>query len=169
MDPYAALSEWLPGLKQDSEWSAEELRAAYRAALLALHPDKQAGRSGALAEDADDKAHRQERWEAVQAAWAVLGSPSARAAHDAATEAGVREMAALARLSDEINVADMAFEVRDAGADLLYSADCRCGGAYTVLQSVLDDAPLALVRCSSCSLTVRIRDDGSGDDDSSQT
>ena len=61
-DPYAVL-----GLAPDADAAA--LRRAYRRLALRLHPDKDPSAAAAFAR--------------LQAAWAALGSPEARATYDA--------------------------------------------------------------------------------------
>ena len=72
--------------------SPEELRAAHRRAVLALHPDT---RDASLPAEEADEALR-----LVNSAWAVLGDPARRDAYDDALEMGggrVDEEAWLAR------------------------------------------------------------------------
>jgi len=58
--------------------SADEIRAAYRRAARASHPDLNPGDASA-----------DERFKRVQVAWEVLGDPARRAAYDAPTRPAV--------------------------------------------------------------------------------
>ena len=123
-DPYAVL-----GLTPDADAAA--LRRAYRRLALRLHPDKDPSAAAAFAR--------------LQAAWAALGSPEARAAHDAAR-------APAARAVVWMDVPLRAFAAGGAGAR---SYPCRCGGAF----EIFDDEPCAdgdLVPCDGCSAHVRL-------------
>ena len=121
-DPYAVL-----GLKPDADAAA---RRAYRRLALRLHRQGSVGGGGVRA---------------AQAAWAALGSPEARAAHDAAR-------APAARAVVWMDVPLRAFAAGGAGAR---SYPCRCGGAF----EIFDDEPCAdgdLVPCDGCSAHVRL-------------
>ena len=121
-------------MDQDAAREADEaaaLRRAYRRLALRLHPDKDPSAAAAFAR--------------LQAAWAALGSPEARAAHDAAR-------APAARAVVWMDVPLRAFAAGGAGAR---SYPCRCGGAF----EIFDDEPCAdgdLVPCDGCSAHVRL-------------
>ena len=106
-DPYAVL-----GLAPDADAAA--LRRAYRRLALRLHPDKDPSAAAAFAR--------------LQAAWAALGSPEARAAR--------RGAGAAARAVVWMDVPLRAFAAGGAGAR---SYPCRCGGAF----EIFDDEPCA--------------------------
>ena len=118
-------------LHPDKHPPAAALRRAYRRLALRLHPDKDPSAATLFAR--------------LQAAWAALGSPEARAAHDAAR-------APAARAVVWMDVPLRAFAAGGAGAR---SYPCRCGGAF----EIFDDEPCAdgdLVPCDGCSAHVRL-------------
>ncbi|KAK9822998.1 hypothetical protein WJX81_004158 [Elliptochloris bilobata] len=120
---YAAL-----GVGPDA--SPEQLRAAYRAAVLRLHPDKAAaGGSGAAAGFQD-----------VQLAWEVLRSEQGRVAYDRRVVLGALQ-AELA-VAEQVDLDDM---------------HCRCGGEFWLAEGDLrEDADSLLVPCSTCSACIRV-------------
>ena len=120
--------------------SAEEVRAAYLARALACHPD----RGGAAA-----------AFQAVQRAWEVLGSASARDAYDAELAAGARAAAAAAAVpvSEEVRVGEL--EEAPGGGGARRHA-CRCGEGFAVPLAQLQGGQGDLVNCSVCSLYIRL-------------
>ncbi|KAL6769840.1 hypothetical protein ACKKBG_A32570 [Auxenochlorella protothecoides x Auxenochlorella symbiontica] len=135
-DPYAVLGV-------DPSASQEALRAAFRAAVLRLHPDKAGPGEAAAA-----------AYAATQAAWETLGDPACRAAHDASRglAAGRRHV----QVQVQLRAAEMGSEEYGGEACLVYP--CRCGDLFLLPLSDLG-APgeLVLVPCSSCSLFAQVQ------------
>ncbi|KAJ1639117.1 hypothetical protein T492DRAFT_938952 [Pavlovales sp. CCMP2436] len=131
-DPYAVL-----GVAAGA--GADEVRRAYHARCLRLHPDKAGGVQDAAA------------FQAVQDAWAVLGDAAARGAHDDEAR----------RLADSLEAEYAAAEpvrfdeMRIAGPAAPRAWLCRCGAAYEVAAHELDDGPI-IVPCEGCSLCIRV-------------
>ena len=114
--------------------STAEIHQCYRAAALACHPDRNAGRADATV-----------RFQTVQHAWEVLGNADLRAAYDAAL-AAVSE----GRISEEVDLDDMQFE-KDGPAEC-YTWPCRCGSCYMVRRA----RNLRTAQCLICALLVRV-------------
>lgn len=120
------------------EAGAEEIRRAYRACCLRLHPDK----SGTV-----DSAE----FQAVQDAWSLLGDKAARQRHD-----DERRRAA-AHLEAEYTMAEEVFfdEMRPAARAGWRSRACRCGAVLEVAQHELEGGSI-VVPCDGCSLSIRV-------------
>jgi curved DNA-binding protein CbpA len=110
----------------------DELKEAYRKALLASHPDKQAAAHGASAV-----------FHEVQLAWHVLGDPQRRAVYDAQERCKVVD---LAIIDDEISILEM--EVTTSIDETLLSYQCRCGDLYAIgLDDLLKGGSQVVVEC----------------------
>lgn len=133
--------------------SAEEIRAAFKAAVLRCHPDKQGPRQ---APDAAGGAGAEGEYAAVRTAWEVLGDGASRAAYDGRM--------ALQRLQEEgiqVNEVVAAAELEVAGmrdGQEVLSLLCRCGGAYVVAREEVGLAGEVLVPCDTCSLHIQVID-----------
>lgn len=158
-------------LRLQSGATNAEVKEAYRAAALLLHPDKGGGGS-----DAD--------FRRLQAAWEVLKDPVKRAAYDRRAAATDRRTAVAEELDlDDLtctlvsssegdrkaeNIASVLSEGYDGaphstgsvgGSRQLhrFQHPCRCGGVYAVDEDELpEDAEAVLIQCSTCSLVVRV-------------
>lgn len=134
-DPYALL-----GLEATA--SADEIRRAYYARCLKLHPDK-----------AKPDERSSDEFQQVQDAWALLGDPIARAAHDEATRRRTEHLEAEQSAADLVGYAEM----RRVRADAPREWPCRCGSVYQVGADELDvDGGELLIQCDGCSLSIRV-------------
>ncbi len=158
------------GVRPDA--TEQELRNAYRAAVLVHHPDKvPAGRQAAS--DAVRPATAATQQEAasdfastalqgsrasgkdmgflqLQCAWQTLREPNQRQKYDAALQ-----MAALhhdVAITDTILLADM--HISDDGDER--HCPCRCGGAYWILPSDVELSRSTIVQCDTCSLHIEV-------------
>jgi DnaJ-class molecular chaperone len=131
MDPYAILGV-------HAEATADEIRRAYHARCLQLHPDK--------AQAAD-----QTEFHVVQDAWKLLSDLASRQAHDES----VRRLAS--RLDEETRMAErVGFDqMQQDGASDSRSWPCRCGSTYQLAEHELEDGAL-LVPCEGCSLSIYV-------------
>ena len=133
MDPYALL-----GVEPTS--SADEIRRAYHARCLKLHPDT-----------AEPDARASEAFQCVRDAWALLGDPIARAAHDEGARRRTEHLDAEQSAADVVGFDEM----RCPRADAPREWPCRCGCVYQVGADELDGGEL-LVQCDGCSLSIRV-------------
>jgi curved DNA-binding protein CbpA len=139
-DHYAALGV-APGA------GADEVRRAYRAAALRLHPDKAGGAEGGEGGAA---------FAAAQGAWAALGEPTARAAYD--RRRAVAAAHADVAVSDEVALEDAEaarVELEGGAAAPAFSWPCRCGGRYALPEA--DASGEVVLPCASCSLHIGVR------------
>lgn len=135
-DPYAAL-----GVARDAP--AADIRSAYRHLALAHHPDKATARGRGGGDDepggARDEAPSDDaRFAEIAAAYALLGDPAARAAHDAAAASG-----------GSLDLADMAVDFSRLGVldAALLSVFAKLGVAVRAAPppALLDAARLGLL------------------------
>lgn len=140
--------------------STSDVRRAFKALALALHPDKLGSRAQHPQASSSDAFVR------VRAAYAVLSDPVQRAHYDATTLArAVRR--SVGAVSDRRALSE--FNIAEDGADGDVEAvlECRCGGEYFVsvppLPPVSEVASaervLCHVECDSCSLVIAVVDD----------
>jgi curved DNA-binding protein CbpA len=132
-DPYALLGV-------DATASADEIRRAYYARCLKLHPDKAA----------PDQRSADE-FQKVQDAWALLGDPILRTAHDEGTRRWTANLEAEQSAADIVGFNEM----RCVRADAPREWPCRCGCVYQVGADELDCGEL-LLQCDGCSLSIRV-------------
>jgi DnaJ-class molecular chaperone len=135
----------------------EVIRAAFKAAALAFHPDR-------MPRDASDEACRaaEQRFRECVAAAKCLLDPVARARYDA-TATTVTAIEVAGRVSDECGLDE--FERVDgaaqaSGGAALYVRECRCGGSYTLVTDGGDasaDTAKRYATCDCCSLTIAVR------------
>ncbi len=129
--------------------SHEEVRAAYRVALLRTHPDK--------GSDADvSGAESRAAFLQVQEAWRVLGDPQLRYAYD---ERRMRE-----EDDDDSDFVNFEATLSDMQAceGGQYEYACRCGDAFALEQSDLPSLRAEgalLLQCPSCSLVLKVSKD----------
>lgn len=128
--------------------SLDQIKAAYRAKLLMLHPDKQQqhGVDGDLRGSSSTGAAE---IKAVQQAYDVLKDAAKRAAHDKALE--VHRTQSDVHPWDSLPVADL--EEAEDGLHLMY--ECRCGDVFHVPRAEAEQlgssgVRTVLVECSTC-------------------
>lgn len=130
--------------------SVEEIRASYRAALLAVHPDK-------VEQDDGSRLFR------VQEAWSVLRDAKSRASYDASQSKLEKNVI----VGEEIKLEDME-ESRNEKGDMEYWYPCRCSDFFFADARELpnygsgfqDKSMLRrsiLLPCGSCSLHLRVQ------------
>eukprot|EP00891_Asterochloris_glomerata_P000736 jgi/Astpho2/736/e_gw1.00015.43.1_t len=136
------------GVRPDA--TEQELRNAYRAAVLVHHPDK-VPVSRQAASDAGSRASGKDMgFLQLQCAWQTLREPNQRQKYDAALQ-----MAALhhdVAITDTILLADM--HISDDGDER--HCPCRCGGAYWILPSDVELSRSTIVQCDTCSLHIEV-------------
>ena len=158
------------GVRPDA--TEQELRNAYRAAVLVHHPDKvPIGQQAASDAVRPATAAKQQKAASdfastalqgstasgqdisflqLQCAWQALREPKQRQKYDAALQ-----MAALhhdVAISDTMRLADM--HMSDEGDER--HCPCRCGGAYWVLPSDFVLSHSIIVQCDTCSLHIEV-------------
>lgn len=136
------------GVARDA--SQGEVRAAYRRAVLAAHPDKGSGVSPSASGGTTTSFH------AIQSAWEAVKDAEHRGQYDqslAARDVGQSEAA----IWQEVDLEEFTLCVAAEGAGFLFSYPCRCGGSYLFAEADLAiDASSAVVPCDTCSLAVRV-------------
>ena len=157
------------GVRHDA--TEQELRNAYKAAVLVHHPDKlsigqqaasdavrpaiaanqqEAASNSASTALQENRASGDIGFLQLQYAWQTLREPNQRQKYDAALQ-----MAALhhdVAVSDAILLADM--HISDDGDER--HCPCRCGGAYWVLPSDFVLNHSTIVQCDTCSLHIEV-------------
>lgn len=126
-----------------------EIRAAYRAAVLHLHPDK--ARAGSCHEAWQNAAV----FSRIQQAWEVLKDVETRTAYNQAlvVKAVQKEIA----VSAEVDLDDMASHIDALGTACLFTYPCRCGSNFAVSEAELsEDSDSVVVQCQNCSLAIRV-------------
>ncbi|KAI3460247.1 hypothetical protein Pfo_016910 [Paulownia fortunei] len=152
------------GIKEDA--SHEEIRKAYRLAILHCHPDKLQ-----MAPETSKPEHEfRNRFLEVQIAWEILADPKSRALYDNELQT-LRQDAVTA---EDVSLEDLTIEVADSCFELSYH--CRCGDYFSVDSSELAEMGYLFLRngskislqtpgslpasvilpCGSCSLKVRL-------------
>ena len=157
-----------------------EIKAAYRQAILSLHPDK------ALAGGTDNS---KPQYEKVQAAWQVrpfqfcLANITVHLAgmntiiilpqvlRDSALKQQYDQQLALEQLqqqvfiSQTITVDEMQSMAGDptSGEDSYLAYPCRCGGCFQVEEGALDGLDHSIVvQCNTCSLHIQVLQHSTG-------
>lgn len=120
-----------------SSATATEIRTAFHAHCLRLHPDKRGGDVGGVGELA-----------AVRAAFDILGDAESRAKFDAT--AAARDSMPFVIFTD-VQESELRSYPR---CDDFLVHDCRCGGRFSVANDEVDDVDI--VPCDTCSLALRI-------------
>ncbi|XP_060173427.1 uncharacterized protein LOC132604103 [Lycium barbarum] len=149
-------------VKEDA--NLEEVRKAYRSALLCFHPDKQQNAS----ETSNSECLTENKFLEIQRAWETVGNPRSRALYDA-------ELLTLrqdATIAEDVSLEDLT--VQDSGDIIELSYPCRCGDYYFIDSFELVDTGCSISRdgdavslltpkslpasivlpCGSCSLKV---------------
>jgi curved DNA-binding protein CbpA len=120
--------------------SADEIRRAYYARCLKLHPDK-----------AEPNERSSDEFQKVQDAWTLLGDPISRATHDEGARRRTEHLEAEQSAADLVKFDEM----RRVSGDAPREWPCRCGCVYQVGAEELDGGEL-LVQCDGCSLSIRV-------------
>lgn len=120
------------GLENDA--SDAQIRAAYTAKLLLLHPDKRGGDDDGV-----------EELQAVKTAYHILSSKPSRDAYDARINTYLPSL-----VHDTVSIAE--FQQNDDGEFLL---ECRCGGSFALERDEINQVDI--VPCDTCSLCVRVQ------------
>ncbi|KAF3636464.1 hypothetical protein BC332_07111 [Capsicum chinense] len=152
------------GVKEDANF--EEVRKAYRSAILCFHPDKQQNAS----ETSNSECVTDNKFLEIQRAWETVGNPRSRALYDAELLT-LRQDTATA---EDVSLEDLT--VQDSGDIIELSYPCRCGDCYFIDSFELADTGCSISRdgdtislltskslptsvvlpCGSCSLKVRL-------------
>ncbi|KAA0150305.1 hypothetical protein FNF27_04860 [Cafeteria roenbergensis] len=127
----------------DPKATGEQLRVAYRALALELHPDK-----------AGD--HARARFDAVQEAWERLRDEESRRKYDAEL---LHERSTALRASTQLAAEDCDIDEAEDGSVTLV-APCRCGACFRVPLVDVESAGARglIVTCTDCSLRAHISD-----------
>ncbi|XP_049355688.1 uncharacterized protein LOC125820286 isoform X3 [Solanum verrucosum] len=133
------------GVKEDA--NLEEVRKAYRSAILCFHPDKQQNAS----ETSNSECLTENKFLEIQRAWETIGNPRSRALYDAELLT-LRQDAAI---SEDVSLDDLTVQDSDTGCSI-----SRDGEMVSLLTS--KSLPTSVVLpCGSCSLKVRLLINGS--------
>ncbi|XP_009789737.1 uncharacterized protein LOC107771555 isoform X1 [Nicotiana tabacum] len=152
------------GVKEDADF--EEIRKAYRSAILCFHPDKQQKPS----ETSNFECLTENKFLEIQRAWETLGNPRSRALYDSELLVLRQDVA----IAEDVSLEDLT--VQDSGDIIELSCPCRCGDYYFIDSFELADTGCSISRdgctvslltskslpasivlpCGSCSLKVRL-------------
>ena len=137
----------LLGLTDKSrKYTEEELKRAYRKAVLRTHPDKAAEEEE---EEGEGERDSSKSFLDVQRAWTVLSNPEERYRYD---EQLLREEEEVdeVQADKEVSLEEMK-EISGAGG--LYGYECRCGDTFVLQQEEKPESGTSvLLPCCSCSL-----------------
>lgn len=129
--------------------SEQEIKAAYRQAVLRHHPDK----SAALGTPTDAL-----KYQELQNAWQILKDPATRAAYNQQLALAAAQQQVF--VSQTISLADMELPSEDSSEHSYTTClqyPCRCGGAYWLdPHSIGATEDNALLPCDTCSLYVEV-------------
>jgi diphthamide biosynthesis protein 4 len=157
-------------LEFDGDYSLKDIKQAYRAAILAAHPDRSRGKRRAL--------WPRDRYtvDAILAAYKTLRNPTLRAAYDRSLVSHLQAPTeADASAADDVDLDDLPYDRKKKA----WIITCRCGAVEPVDKWRLEEAwnygeSTLLVPCEGCSLWVRVRyaaveckggDDGAEEED----
>lgn len=143
----------------------DEIRAAYKSAVLNTHPDKAQMALNPLVSSSE-----RNEFLSVQKAWEILRYPKSRAEYDKQLQSSRQNLEIVAT---EIEIDDMIVESTADSVELLYP--CRCGDYFSITSrelgqigiSVREDGEMELhtsysvpasvvLGCGSCSLKARL-------------
>eukprot|EP01033_Poteriospumella_lacustris_P013411 gene13411-9603_t len=135
--------DWYAVLAVDERATAEQIKAAYRSKLLAVHPDK-VGESASAATEL----------ERLLTAFRVLSDADSRAAFDSQRNA---------RQSKGINAGLVSFrqfeETTARDGSRVFTFPCRCGDVFEIAEEDLEEDADFLLQCSGCTLHVQVTTD----------
>ena len=140
-------------LEPHGDYSLEDIKQAYRSAILAAHPDRSKGKRRAL--------WPRDRYtvDAILAAYKTLRNPTLRAAYDRSLASHLQAPTdADASAADDVDLDDLPYD----GKKKAWIITCRCGAVEPVDKWRLEDAwnygeSELLVPCEGCSLWVRVK------------
>ena len=139
---------------KDKRATDEELKKAYRKAVLRTHPDKwietSASSSQGIVRGIEQQGSR-EAFLKVQEAWKTLSDPKERYRYD---EQLLREEEEVDEVEadKEVDLTDMQHE-----SDGSYGYSCRCGDTFVLEESDKPEGGTSvLINCCSCSLILCI-------------
>ncbi|KAJ4800144.1 DNAJ heat shock N-terminal domain-containing protein-like [Rhynchospora pubera] len=144
----------------------DEIRTAYKAALLNTHPDKLPKQPDLTGSD-----NNEQEFHLVQKAWEILSNSQSRSQYDKELAASRQRFDVVA---NEIELEDMNLEISNDGVyEFLYP--CRCGDYYGITSVELKamgvmlgkngevqikdsnfSAVSVILQCGSCSLKIRL-------------
>ncbi|KAJ1267105.1 hypothetical protein BS78_07G030800 [Paspalum vaginatum] len=143
----------------------EEIRVAYKAAILNTHPDK-----ARATVEACVPSNEPQEFLSVQKAWEILSHPESRADYNKQLLSSRQNIEIIA---SEIEVGDMIIESTADTVELLYP--CRCGDYFSITSCELGDMGILISKdgevepqaadsvsasvvlgCGSCSLKIRL-------------
>lgn len=167
IDHYTAL-----GVSRNAD--ATEIKAAFRAAALRLHPDKQQQQQASTTSVIDNGSHtsntnnhqppletitgnsgRDDEFVRVQTAYEILSNPDQRAVYD--RDLTLLDLKQDVHLNESISAADMDEEVLADSGEVCLGWPCRCGGKYLVLQRDVEEEWEVAVPCTTCSLHILVQ------------
>lgn len=132
--------------------SHEELKAAYKSAVLRTHPDKVTDFK-LDPQNATTFAAKEEEFIRIQEAWEVLSSASKRKEYDMQMELDKAKQQLVANETVmECNMIPL--EAEDG--EVCLSWPCRCGGDYVVYRDEFEASDELFVPCDTCSLYLRV-------------
>lgn len=143
----------------------DEIRVAYKSAVLNTHPDK-----AQTSVELHMPSNEQQDFLSVQKAWEILRYPESRADYDKQLLLSRQNVEIIA---SEIEVGDMIIESTADSVELLYP--CRCGDYFSITSSELGEMGIlvsedgevesraagsvlasVILGCGSCSLKARL-------------
>ena len=130
----------------------DEIRMAYKEAILQYHPDKK--HSKGLENDASVRVDTN-CFIRIQEAWNVLKDPIKRKEYDIQIELKMAGEQIVA--NETVSVHEMSQRTVEGSTSILIWR-CRCGGEYQILEEDLKDCEDILVPCDTCSLFIQVHD-----------
>lgn len=129
------------------------IRAAYRAKLLRLHPDKAGTQGNGDVSAATGEAAR--NLDALHHAWNVLRDNASRATYDAQLVVEHQQLEGVPWMS----ISTKELEIYDTeDGNIVYEFECRCGDAFELTPSQLPQpATVTHVSCRTCTSTLAVQ------------
>lgn len=152
-----------PQRLNETRLSSDDLKAAYRQALLLNHPDKTAQRKAFGIKNYAESPPKYTLDE-ITKAYERLANPQTKAVYDQGL-LQERHQTRLAKNNNINPVTRSTAEVLDLEeldydeASQIWSRLCRCGGLYQITESQLEEATAddeVSVACQGCSLYIRV-------------
>ena len=137
----------------ESGASVAMIRAAYRAKLLRLHPDK-AGTQGS--EDVPAASgEAAARLDALHQAWNVLRENASRAKYDAQLAVEHQQLEGVPWMTISVNEMDL-YDAEDG--NVVYEFECRCGDVFELTPTQLPQpGTVTHVNCRTCTSTLAVQ------------